>query len=36
MPIGLEHFREPHDQGLIALLLNPFRRQQKTARNQPR
>lgn len=26
MPIGLETFREPRDQGLIALLLNPFRR----------
>lgn len=25
MPIGLEHWREPRDQGLVSLLLNPFR-----------
>jgi sterol desaturase/sphingolipid hydroxylase (fatty acid hydroxylase superfamily) len=26
MTIGLEEFREPRDQSLTALLLNPFRR----------
>ncbi|NGP52360.1 sterol desaturase family protein [Thioalkalivibrio sp. XN8] len=25
MPIGLEQWREPRDQGLVSLLLNPFR-----------
>ena len=25
MPIGLERWREPRDQGLVSLLLNPFR-----------
>lgn len=25
MPIGLEEWREPRDQGLVSLLLNPFR-----------
>ena len=26
MPIGLEDWREPQDQGLVSLLLNPFRK----------
>jgi sterol desaturase/sphingolipid hydroxylase (fatty acid hydroxylase superfamily) len=26
MPIGLEDWREPRDQGLVSLLLNPFRK----------
>ena len=25
MPIGLEDWREPGNQGLVSLLLNPFR-----------
>ena len=33
MPIGLEQFRDRHDQGLIALLLNPFKLRDKTPRS---
>lgn len=29
-PIGLDRFRADRDQGLVALLLNPFRRREKT------
>lgn len=30
MPIGLEDWREPRDQGLVSLLLNPFRKPEPT------
>ncbi|NHA13719.1 sterol desaturase family protein [Thioalkalivibrio sp. XN279] len=32
MPIGLEQWREPRDQGLVSLLLNPFRPTPRAAR----
>lgn len=32
MPIGLNEFREPADQGLISLLLNPFRNPERAER----
>lgn len=33
MPIGLERFRSGHEQTLVSLLLNPFRRRTDTDRN---